>query len=447
MPIFEHKGKKYNVSDEYIDSFTKEYPDASTVMERDGKKYRVKSADYGAFMSEGKEQEKPQQQEQPAAAEQTEKAPVQTAEPEGTPLTEQDRAQITKQRDLADIARMSSRIGQIADNAGERIDNMQEYGLGLGFGKTKKGKDRYNPESGKIEQTYITPTGNKYTDKSTADTESRRYRQAADMTVAGQLRRATRKLEELKEKREQSAKRVLDETTEFNNTKLTGLGRALIGGNMYAAMQQGDKTNNALDVAIRQTEELIKDLKEQQDRESGVDVGFWRGFGRITGDIRTWDFGMGDMKEAMTKLNADKLTADNATENERDAYNEMTGAIHDKEEAEQMYGGDFWYRAGVMTGEMPAFMVDLLVTCGGYSNVSLFTKGAAKAAIRAVGKEAAEKMAKQGIKTYVKENGMKGLGQYAGNWTIKALGTTADDLLVRAPLVTNTVRLGKLWAT
>lgn len=55
-------------------------------------------------------------------------------------------------------------------------------------------------------------------------------------------------------------------------------------------------------------------------------------------------------------------------------------------------------------------------------------------------------MAKQGFKAYVKNNGVKGLGQYATNWTIKALGTTADDLLLRAPLMTNTVQAGKTTA-
>lgn len=55
-------------------------------------------------------------------------------------------------------------------------------------------------------------------------------------------------------------------------------------------------------------------------------------------------------------------------------------------------------------------------------------------------------MAEQGFKTYLKNNGVKGLGQYATNWTIKALGTTADDLLLRAPLMTNTVQVGKTTA-
>jgi N12 class adenine-specific DNA methylase len=55
-------------------------------------------------------------------------------------------------------------------------------------------------------------------------------------------------------------------------------------------------------------------------------------------------------------------------------------------------------------------------------------------------------MAQQGFKSYIKENGAKGLGRYATDWTIKALGTTADDLLVRAPLMANTVQAGKTTA-
>ena len=63
MPIFEYQGKKYNVRDEHIDSFAKDYPDATSIQERDGKKYRVKSADYRTFMSEAGQ---PQPAEQPA---------------------------------------------------------------------------------------------------------------------------------------------------------------------------------------------------------------------------------------------------------------------------------------------------------------------------------------------------------------------------------------------
>lgn len=361
------------------------------------------------------------------------------------PLTEQDKIRFS-----ANMGQMKRRTEQMMDGFNEQMETMREYqkNAPLGGGQTAEGKMKLNPESGKLEKTYITPLGNRYTSKGLADMESFRYRQAADMSVNGQLRRARLKLAELQEKRSQRASEVLDETTEFNKTKLTGLGRALIGGQMYVGMQQGDKENSALDVAIRQTEELIKDLEEQKDREQGVDVGFWRGFGRVAGDFRTWDFGMSDMRDALTMMNADDLKGENATEGEREAYNEMMGALYNKGQAEQMYGGNagFWNRAGMMTGHMPAFMLDFGITGGGFKGINVLSKAGTKAATKVVGKEAVEQMAEQGFKTYMKNNGVKGLGQYATNWTIKALGTTADDLLLRAPLMTNTVQAGKTTA-
>ncbi len=66
----------------------------------------------------------------------------------------------------------------IADN-NERMKNMKQYGFGLGFGQTKKGGVKYNPRTKKFEQTYITPTGNRYSSKALADAESFRYRQEA----------------------------------------------------------------------------------------------------------------------------------------------------------------------------------------------------------------------------------------------------------------------------
>ncbi len=433
MPIFEYNGKKYNVRDEYIDSFMKDFPDASTVMEREGKKYRVKSADYRTFMSE-------QQQPEQPAPDSTPETPV-TPTAEEKPLTEQDKIRFS-----ANIGQMQRRTEQMMDGFSEQMETMREYheNAPLGGGQTAEGKMKFNSESGKLEKTYITPLGNRYTSKGLADMESFRYRQAADMSVSGQLRRARLKLAELQEKRDASAKRVHEQWEEDTKKNTAPLG-FLLAADTYVPRQMSDKENSTLDVAIRQTEEFIKDLEEQKDREQGVDVGFWRGFGRVAGDFRTWDFGMSDMRDAFTMMNADDLKGENATEGEREAYNEMMGALYNKGQAEQMYGGNagFWNRAGMMTGHMPAFMLDFGITGGGFKGINVLSKAGTKAATKVVGKETVEQMAEQGFKTYVKNNGVKGLGQYATNWTIKALGTTADDLLLRAPLMTNTVQAGK----
>lgn len=436
MPIFEYNGKKYNVREEHIDSFMKDFPDASTIMEREGKKYRVKSADYKTFMSE-------QQQPEQTAPDSTPETPVISTAKE-KPLTEQDKIRFS-----ANMGQMKRRTEQMLDGFSEQMETMREYqeNAPLGGGQTAEGKIQFNPESGKLEKTYITPLGNRYTSKGLADMESFRYRQAADMSVSGQLRRARLKLAELQEKRDASANRVHEQWEEDTKKNTAPLG-FLLAADTYVPRQMSDRENSTLDVAIRQTEELIKDLEEQKDREQGVDVGFWRGFGRVAGDFRTWDFGMSDMRDALTMMNADDLKGENATDGEREAYNEMMGALYNKGQAEQMYGGNagFWNRAGMMTGHMPAFMLDFGITGGGFNGINVLSKAGTKAATKVVGKEVVEQLAEQGFKTYLKNNGVKGLGQYATNWTIKAIGTTADDLLLRAPLMTNTVQVGKTTA-
>ena len=384
-----------------------------------------------------------QQSEQPAAptAVETPEDPV-TPPTDETPLTEAD-----KMRFNAGIEQMKRRTAQSMDEFNERMETMREYhdNAPLGGGQTAEGRVMYNPQSGKFEKTYITPLGNRYTSKGLADMESFRYRQAADMSVSGQLRKARLKLAELKEERAAAGNRAHEKAQEFNKKNLTLFGQLTVGGDIYRNQMMSDPESNAYDVAIRQTEELIKDLEEQADREQGIDVGFWRGFGRTVSDFRTWDLGMSDMRDAMTMMYADGLNDENATEGERAAYNEMMGALYNKEQAEQAYGGNasFWNRAGVMTGYMPSFMLDFAITGGGFEGVNFLAKGGTKAATKVVGKEVVEDMAAQGFKTYVKNNGVKGFGQYATNWTIKALGTMGDDLLVRAPLMTNTVQFGK----
>lgn len=325
----------------------------------------------------------------------------------------------------------------------ERMDNMQEYGINPGL-QTKEGKMIFNPESRKLEKTFLTPAGNRYYSKPSADMESFQYRQAADMSIGGQLRKANLRLQDLKAKQAERASEVHKEWAEETENNKAPLA-AILGAATYTPRQQSDKENRALSVAIRETEELIKNLEEQKDRENGVDVGFWRGFGRTMGDVRTWDFGMGDMRDALTMMNADDLKGENATEGEREAHDAMMGAIHEKQQAEERYGGnaDFWYRSGITAGHMPAYMADFVLTCGGFNGLSSFSKGSTRLATKVIGKETAEKMAQQGFKSYIKENGTKGLGRYATDWTIKALGATADDLLVRAPLMANTVQAGK----
>lgn len=380
-------------------------------------------------------------EEQPATTAQPEAAaPVEQAETRWKP-TEQEKIRMSAQ--TQNIINSSKR--SMAD-LNEHMDNMQEYGLNLSS-STKKGKSKFNPESGKMEDTYITPAGNRYNNKTVADAESFHFRQAADMSVGGQLKKAHLKLQQLEDEQERRSGEIHKKWEEDTKKNTAPLG-LILAADTYVPAQMSDKEKRAYAVAIRQTEELIKDLEEQKDRDNGVDVGFWRGFGRTTSDFRTWDLGMSDMLDVMTMTNADKLTDEGATEGEKKAHDEMLGAVYEKQQADEQYGGnaDFWNRAGVMTGYMPSFMIDFALTGGGFKSINFLGKTGAKAATKVIGKDIIEDIATQGVKSFVKNNGVKGFGQAATNWTIKALGTSADDLLLRAPLMTNTIQLGKTSA-
>ncbi len=82
----------------------------------------------------------------------------------------------TKEQLLKKADSMLAQNQQQVEDFNQRIDNIQEYGFGLG-GNTKKGQKQYNSLTGKFEDTYLTPAGNRYTSKFDADNESLQYRQ------------------------------------------------------------------------------------------------------------------------------------------------------------------------------------------------------------------------------------------------------------------------------
>lgn len=334
----------------------------------------------------------------------------------------------------------------------ERMENVSEYyrgNRGLGF-HTVEGKPVFNPETGKMEKTYLTPTGDRTTSKTAADMSTFNFRQAmaaADMSVGAQIRRAEAELAELHKQLNESSSRVHKEWAE-EYEKNDAPFAAVLAANTYVPRQTADKENSALRVAIHQREEQLKNLYEERDRQKGQDVGFWRGFGRIVGDVRTWDFGMSDLSDAMILMNADQYSLSNTTEGEKRAGQKMLNAVYDAQQTEQMFGenASFWNRAGVMAGYMPSFMLDFALTGGGFDAINVGGKMATRGAAKLLSKDAIEEMTKLGIKEYAKKYGVRGVGRMAENWTIKALGTTADELLIRAPLMTNTIQGGKTIA-
>lgn len=113
-------------------------------------------------------------QQKPAVTPAASSAPAKQQPKKDKPLTPAQRQAMIDQ-----VQQMQQQTQAMIADTNERMKNMKEYGVGLGFGQTKKSGYKVNPRTGKLEQTYITPTGNRYNNKALADAESFHYRQEA----------------------------------------------------------------------------------------------------------------------------------------------------------------------------------------------------------------------------------------------------------------------------
>ena len=476
MPKYIVNGKTYNIPDDKVTGFESKYPDATVEYHNEGKTYQIPLSKRDGFLkqfpnasySETTAQEA-KQPEQPAAPVSTTAEEPEVEAAAQPALTEQD-----KMRFSAGIAQMQRRTQQMLDESNERLETMREYREGnkLGFGQTAEGKMQYNPESGKIEKTYITPLGNRYTSKGIADMESFRYRQAADMSVSGQLRKARQRLSDIDERLEERG-RVLMEEHERNKPKgfvgfLAEMGEIMAADRMGGASGRTpedevefltDDNYQALRLAKRQLEEQIQQLENYSEKETNGER-FWNDYGRNTwqaiADIDAWDFGKNALRDASARLHiANKAErGEELTDAENDALYEMYMHNSVMSEFGDLGTGAKW---GDITGGSLSFMKDFLIT-GGFSGVStklatkIPTKLATKAATR-LSLNATEslgmKLAKDGLFATIRSGGKGAAARLIaeqGLWnttkiaTTRALGVTAEDLLIRAPLMVGTVQ-------
>lgn len=448
MPIFTDKDKKYNVSDEHIDSFAKEYPDATTVAQGVGSKFRVRSADYKRFTEE--HPSKPDygvisklSSDNEPIEDNTLVGNTAVDSPTLEPKLEAEQDRLLTPTESSQVVNnmedFTNSIQQSVNDFNYAVDNQKEYGLSMpGHNLAKESDLRFDNKTGEIKKTYITPLGNRYTNKLTADNESFEYRHPANMSVARQLRTAKSSLEEIQnsinERRAKISEEEREDLKNLSPSELTYYHQARVGG----GIEQHDKELRILEAARRQREEEIATLSDQIDRSNGIDVGFWRGAGSTLGDLRTWDFGISDLRDALTLMDADEIP-ENASKEEREAYTTLMESAYSNEQISSQYGknADGWNRAGKMFGEMIPFMIDFAITGGASSAITGGAKAGAKASAKIIGKEAIEEIAKEGIKSYIKKDAIKGVLNIAGDKTIKAIGTTADDLAKE---------LLKLWA-
>lgn len=295
---------------------------------------------------------------------------------------------------------------------------------------------------GKPVTNWLLPDGSLTTDITEADqaeytARTNRLASEATKSVDNRLRHAKEQLEELKRKHDERKSQVDKEWTEEVEKHPIISAIADEQGNGYWKYQILDTENASWREAIHEKEDQIKALEEERDRQADKSVGAWRAIKRKLLDSRLWDGGSQDLSGAMAKQRASK--AKHRTE----AEEALMKAIYENQEVEDLYGDNasFWYRAGAIAGESIPFMVDFVLSGGGGKAINIGTKVAAKTAAKIATKEVLKRMTEYGIKQYARKAVVK-----AGVWTIKALGTTADELFIRAPLMANTIQANKTAA-
>ena len=194
-----------------------------------------------------------------------------------------------------------------------------------------------------------------------------------------------------------------------------------------------DKEANAYRAAISELNDVIKTAEDTQGNTS---PGFWKG---------VWD-GLSDgMKSFLTMsyedINKGITAYDIASKNngvaESDAEQEFVNAMATRSSFDNLYGQNYssFYKYGNMTGAMFPFMLEL-----GLSPGSLFSAGS-KGAAKIVGKQTIKEIGEQGVRKYIKSNGVKG----AGNVLVKNLGIVADDI-AKAAITNATLGAGGVAA-
>lgn len=390
------------------------------------------------------------------------------AKPKGTPITEAYRQKVLANvgnmmaETNASIQRTQNRMDYAIANAGLRVPRVtigdKNSGVRLGQNTKVVAKEpQYNPKSGKMEQTYITESGNEFTDRDAADLEQNTIDAYKDsMSVSGQLRDAYAerdRLDEAMKKRmkeidERSNQRFNDFMRESAAAMTPGAGPA---GELEARMSKYDNDDEYLQLmaAARKNHQTIQLLEDKKNNQMNS---FWHSLGTTALNGYTFTDGMSEMRDAtaltraskhIDSINRKRAAGKPLTRGEQTAEAVLKNFATDNA-VQGMYGGDYgaWARAGGMTANSLDFMKDLMLNPGAGSMAKGImrgtAKGMAKGLAKVTGKEAAQLWKNNVVRRTLKATGVligaHMAGAYVSNTT--GIGRTAATM--------GTLALGKV---
>ncbi len=384
------------------------------------------------------------------------------AQSKGTPLTE------------ADKRKYASNVGNIlaqADASTQRFNNQMEYqkaNSGLQVKPVKLGanrhvvkrKPRFNPETGKMQSSYITESGNEFDNRAFADVEQNAvddYKRS--LTVEGQLQNAYAERERLNEE----VRKRMEEIDNKPNQGFADFMRMSAAASTPGAGPAGeydaveakytnDPIYTQLMAALRHNKSAITTL---EDKKSGKINSFWHTLATTAANGYTFNDGMGEMKDVTAQTQAmkhlDSINKKLAKGEELTKEEKASKAVLDNmavnNAIQGQYGGQYgaWSRAGGMMANSLDFMKDLALNTGAegmakgiYKKVAnIGAKQLAKATGDAAGKAIAKKLARGTLKatgvlvgshlTGAMVSNTTGIGHTAGTFGQLAAGDVTKD--------------------
>ncbi|MBQ1980112.1 MAG: hypothetical protein II226_02370, partial [Alistipes sp.] len=380
MPIFEYQGKTYDVADQYIDSFAKEFPDAKTMIDQDGNNYSVKSKYYKDFLNEFSV---PRPEIQKAMATTYSVAPEPSVGAEEVNLVDpakgSGRAKISAPKPSADM-----------------IEPMKT--------------DSIQPSA--IPMLEVEEKSNAVKD---AEREANRV----------QVAQLSAHIKNEMDRRGAELDAIAKQQPQMNIPRGTaGAIYSLDAGRMSDPEM---RTLSAAKTSLENAQKIINEADESQKRENnqglfkGYFKGVRRGFGDKLFDVNTWDMGLKDASENLALMKALDAAEEGTLTSSQEALLEAKSV----ELATNAYFGSYvgrGYKAGATTAESLPFMLEMMI-----NPASATGKGAANR----LAQWALKKYGKKGAETAAKIAG-RALGDVAGAATMTATTglarTTADAI-------------------
>jgi hypothetical protein len=292
----------------------------------------------------------------------------------------------------------------------------------------------YNPQSGKVEKTYLTEAGNEYVGRDVADLEQNIIddQKAREMDpVNTTLRDAYAERDRLEESMRQRMKEIDEERSNVNPVvrAFADLTESTQGGQAYNPFEryQRDEQYRQLEAAARKNRATIQTLEDKRDNKMND---FFHSIATTAANGYTFNDGLSEINDAIALLDARKhinsinrkqTTGEPLTEEEQAAASVLAADALNAE-VQGQYAGDYgaWARAGQMVPTSIDLMKDIMLTPGAGGVAKGVAGKVAGIGTRFLAKQAGETAAKSAAKA-IGRSVLKGTGILLGAHTAGAV--------------------------